>query len=278
MNECKCMICKKWLAGIYLLASILFILPVYARDLKIVALSPHLTELVFALKKSKILVANTIQCDYPGDAKKINKIGSYSSPDLEKIVNINPDIILATEGNSKSTLDNLRRLKLNVQEFSPKNIDELKADILRLGVLLNAEKEAQELEKKIAQKWESLTKINPGKNRKILISLQLEPIYAVGPDTWLGDLFAQAQFQNTINAGPLKYPVVGEEYILGNLPEILFLMSSKLARSENMSAIKKFEKIFPSSLKTPQIKFLDADIFVRPGPRIVDAIDYLLAL
>ena len=98
---------------------------------RIVTLAPSLTEIVYALGLGKELVGDTLQCDYPLPAKKISKVGDYINPNIEKILQQKPTIVLATIGNPISILN---KLEINVNSPLGILLQEMSKGIVRYNV------------------------------------------------------------------------------------------------------------------------------------------------
>ncbi len=110
---------------------------------RIVSLAPNLTEIVFALGKGDSLYGDTDFCDFPAEATQKSHVGGPINPNMEQIVALRPDLILATKLiNQRETVDALERLKLPVYVTDPHTVDEMVSSTERLGTLLHAEKTA----------------------------------------------------------------------------------------------------------------------------------------
>ncbi len=91
-----------------------------ANPRRIVSLAPSITEIVFALEQAHRLVGVTRYSDYPSEAAKLPKVGSYVRLDIERIVALNPDLCIATQdGNPKAIIDRLASLKIPVYVVNP---------------------------------------------------------------------------------------------------------------------------------------------------------------
>ena len=81
------------------------------RPLRLVSLAPSITETVYALGRGDWLVGVTAVCDYPAPARALPRVGGMAAPNLEQIVRLRPDLVLATaEGNARDLIDRLERL------------------------------------------------------------------------------------------------------------------------------------------------------------------------
>jgi len=110
---------------------------------RIVSLAPSNTEILFALGLGDKVVGVTDWCDYPPEALEREKVGSYDTPDIEKIVALNPDLILVAYGTTMDVINNLIERGLTVFGIKATDLDDLLNDIKRIGEITDKELEAQ---------------------------------------------------------------------------------------------------------------------------------------
>ena len=250
-----------------------------------VSLAPNLTEILFAIGASP-LVATTEQCDFPSEALKTKKVGNYSNPQFELIVQARPSHVFATEGNPKILVEKLRSQGIAVIESNPKTLREVPASIIRLAKVAQLDDSVQNKARLLAEQLEKALKTLPGAKEngpKALLVLQWEPIYSASNSTWLGDFLVQAGFQNIVGQSALPYPVVSQEFLRQNKPQVVFAAGAwkRDEKSEVESARvakeaqQQLVKLYGTRAPFPKVIVLPPDIFVRPGPRLLEAIDFL---
>ncbi len=247
-------------------------------DYKIVSLAPNLTEIVYALGLGDNLVGNTFLCDYPEEANKIEKIGNFNAPNIEKILALKANIVLATEGNPKDKLNTLNSLGIKVIYFKADSIYDLAAEIIKLGSYLEKKEKANLISESILKSYNNLK--SSKNNLSFLFALQFNPVYSFSDNTWLGDLFKQAGFKNIVARSLIKYPKITNEFLLNHEPNIILagtLDGKTYQESVNFQKIN-IEKIFGEKAKSIKLIIVPKDILVRPGPRIVEGIKFLESL
>ncbi len=242
--------------------------------LRIVSLAPNLTEVVYYLGAGDSLVGVTNQCDFPIQARNIKKIGDYNNPNLEIIMSLRPDIVLAAEGNPRyilSYLKNQSSFRGKIFYYEPHSILDVGKNIQEIGNILGKKNQANNIAKSINNQWEIL-KIIKNPQEKYILFLDLNPIYAVSSKTWIGSLFQQAGFENIVENQNVSYPQLSEEFLLTHKPDVVFVAMS----NEKKSIKNKIYKIFKENKNNAfPIIFLPESIFVRPGPRVIDAMKLL---
>jgi len=92
---------------------------------RIISMAPANTEILFALGLGAKVVGITNVCNYPSQTKEKEEIGDYDNPNLEKIIELKPDLILASHGNPTELIDQLERLNYTVVGLKPNNIDDI---------------------------------------------------------------------------------------------------------------------------------------------------------
>ena len=108
---------------------------------RVVALAPSITEIIFALEQEKRLKGVTIYSDFPKQALKLPKVGSYIHLDLERIVSLKPDLCIAIkDGNPIEAVKKLEHIGIPVYAVNPKNIETVINTVVEIGGLLNASK------------------------------------------------------------------------------------------------------------------------------------------
>ncbi|MBX9704092.1 MAG: helical backbone metal receptor [Silvanigrellaceae bacterium] len=247
-------------------------------ELRIVSLSPSITEILYVLGVGKNVVGNTLYCDFPEDAKYKNKVGDFLNFDIEKVLKVKPNLIFTTEGNNLFKIQQLKQLNFKIIFIEPpRSLKLYEGMIEKIARSVHKENEGRLLIFKMNKALQNLQKIiNKNKGKNILILLQLEPLYAVAQNSWLGDLFKSAGFQNIFKESFSGYGVFSQEILFTKKPEIVFVDHLVYLNKKETYTILK--RIFKSS--TDKIKFiqLPKDIFVRFGPRIIDAFKFLKEL
>ncbi|MFA5272486.1 MAG: helical backbone metal receptor, partial [Candidatus Omnitrophota bacterium] len=120
-----------------------------AENLRIISLAPSATEILFVLGLDKEIVGVSEFCNYPSRALSKEKVGTFSQPNIEKILSLKPDIIFCTGLEQAPLAENLKKLKLNVVISDPSSIDSLFVSIAEIGKLTNKEKQADLLIKRM---------------------------------------------------------------------------------------------------------------------------------
>src|SRR3954469_1203078 len=108
--------------------------------LRVVAMAPHVTELLFAAGGGAKIVGAVSYSDYPEAAKRIPQIGSNRQIDMERVIALKPDLIVVwMHGSSERQIDQLRELGIPIFHSEPRRLDDIPASLAKLGKLMGTE-------------------------------------------------------------------------------------------------------------------------------------------
>ncbi len=247
---------------------------------RVVSLAPNITEIIFALGQQHRLKGVTRYSDFPDEATKLPRVGSYVNLDLERIVALKPDLCIAIkDGNPKAVVKRLESLKIPVYAVDPRNLEAVMQTILEIGNLLNAGENANALVQNLRsriQRVKSLvakTALKPG----VFFQIGISPIVSVGTHTYIHELIGLAGGKN-LAQGPTTYPRFSPEQVLSLSPEV-FIISS-MARTGAFDRVKARWNRWTDlpAVRNERIFLVDSNLFDRPTPRLVDALELLVRL
>jgi len=228
-------------------------------DFKIVSLSPAMTEIIFALGAEKNLVGVTTYCDYPDSAKKIYKVGDFSNPSLERILNLKPNLVVVNLPEQNRIKNQLEKFGIKTFTTSPERLEDIYKEILNLGSILNREKQADSLV--------NYMKVNinprPWSKKKVYVEICTRPLITIGAESYLNELIEMAGGENVFSDLNKDYPVINQEQVIIRNPEIIIVLHPEEITNrigwQNISAIKN-KRVY---------KDMNQDWLMRPGPRLV---------
>lgn len=239
---------------------------------RIVALSPSLNEIVFALGSGKDIVANTLHSDYPEESKNILKVGGYSTISLEKILLSKPTLVF-TQDYDEKLLKNLESLNLNYYSFKTDNLESIQNTILKIGNILNKQSRAEAIIEEINTNLDSLKNIIKDKKIMVVISPRLDlnrSVYISGNNLYFNDIIKYSGNQNAYQSKSKSQPVVNMEKIINMNPDIVvllapFMHSQNLTKEQLKSSWKKLPI---NASKSENIYVIDKDYAGIPSNRV----------
>ena len=247
---------------------------------RIVSLAPSITEIVFALDQGYRLKGVTTYSDFPPEAKKLPKVGSYVQLDLEKIVALKPDLCIAIkDGNPIVVAQRLESMKIPVYAVNPKNLKTVIQTVQEIGGLLKVEKKANKLVQNMKlriQKVKSMVAKTTYRPR-VFLQIGVSPIVSVGTNTFSHELIVLAGGKN-LAEGPIAYPRYSIEQVLALSPEVIIITS--MARAAVFKKVKAEWDRWPNmpAVRNHHVFIEDSNLFDRPTPRLVDGLELMVRL
>lgn len=247
---------------------------------RIVALAPSITEIIFALGQQARLKGVTQYSNYPPDAAKLPKVGSYVRLDLERIVALNPDLCIAIkDGNPKEIIDRLQSLDIAVFAVDPHNLESMLEAIQKIGEILNASQNAKTLVTHMRSRIQKIDDLVSRTDRRprVFIQIGISPIISGGTHTFINELIVRAGGIN-VAAGPSAYPHFSREQVLALAPDVLIItsMAGSGAYAKAKADWSRFSDM--PAIRDKRIYTVNSDVFDRPSPRLLDALEILTRL
>jgi len=241
---------------------------------RIVSLSPTNTEIVFALGAGEKLVGVTSYCDYPEEAKLIDKIGDFENPNIELIKKMNPDLVLAGGFLQEDLMAALEGLNIPVASTEAAGVETIFDSIAMIGKLVGEETNAEELINSIKKDIEDIeNNVMNQEKPKVFYLVWKDPLFTAGQGTYINEIIQIAGGQNiaAVVEGWAQYSF---EELLKQNPDMLiaaYHSTDEGMRKEDIMQDELFSKL--PCVKEGKIHVMsDDNIVSRPGPRVVEAI------
>ena len=259
-----------------LLYLLLFINFLVANE-KIITLSPAINEIVYALGLGDKIVANTEFCDFPIESKNIEKVGGYGSVSLEKVVKLNPTIIVNQDYDKKLN-QSLNDLGFKTLVYKTNSLDDIKFTIDDLGEFFSKKEEAKKLNNEIEKSLLSLKNII--KNQKILIVISPQntlsnQIFVTGNFVYFEDIIKASNNINAYQSSLKSQPTINSEKLITLNPDIIILLAPFLEddKKTQKNYINIWEKLPTNASKKRNIYIIDKIYSGVPSHRIKYFID-----
>jgi len=247
---------------------------------RIVSLAPSNTEFLFALGLGDRVVGVTEHCNYPKEAKLKEKVGGYSAVDIEKVISLSPDLVLADSIHEKTVIPQLEEVGLVVFALNPKGLPDILQDITLVGEITGRKKQASQLVAELSSRIEAITATAgalPETQRPRVFNLTWhDPIWTSGSGTLADELIQKAGGVN-IAHDATGYKVIDLEIVIDRNPEIIIACTGH-GEAENLpfewaTTEPRLENI--EARRDGRVYLIDADLIGRSGPRAVDALELL---
>ena len=244
---------------------------------RIIALSPHSVELLFLLGAGERIIATTSFADYPEAAKSIPVIGGYNGIQIEKVLVLKPDLIIAWEGGNKADdIAQLERLGFPIYRSQTRNLAGIADELVRLGELLGLAQRAKQEADKFTSGLAEL-KANNARKEKLNFFYQLwnEPLRAMAAKSWINEMLEICGGQNIFDASIGDYPQVSIETVLERQPDVIIIPSHHghgLGEGDFWQAWPEIPAV-----KNKHIYYVDGDILHRFSVRTLHGIKTVCA-
>ena len=236
---------------------------------RIVSLGPVITDMIYLLNAQEKLIAITSYCIIPTTAKQKEIIGTVMQMNVEKIISLKPDLVIANALTRQKQIKVLEKQGINVIKLTtPKNFMEICQLLLDLGKIIGGYEKALEIVEKAKHDVESIkSNIKNLERRTAFIQIGLKPLKTAGKDSFINEYIEFAGGKNVaLNA---KDGVFSREKVLQENPDVIFIAtmgSSKKAGETEKQAWMRFK--FLKACKNNEIHILDPDIVCSPTPAI----------
>lgn len=214
-------------SGLLITCCLFLITPALAKtaDKRIVTLSPHAVEMLYAIDAGEMIVGTTMFSDYPEAAKQIPVIGGYSAINVEAIIALEPDLIITWQsGNPDKHIKQLAQFNIESYDSDPQTLEDVAADMVALGRLVGREQQAQAFATDYLNKLAKLRQTHV-KAPPVTVFYQLwpKPLRSVAKGSWIQQSLDACGAQNIFAQAPAHYPLVNVETIIESDPEVIFV-------------------------------------------------------
>ena len=248
------------------------LLSVPAPPVRIVSLLPSLTETVCALGGCARLVGTDRFSNWPVSVRALPKLGGLDDAQIERIVALKPDLVLAA-GSSRA-INRLEALGLRVLALEPKSLADTQRVINTLAQTLGDAPAGDALWLRINERIRAAAERVPTglRGQRVYVEIDAAP-YAAGEASFVGEMLARLGLANAVPAALGAFPKLNPEYVLRAQPDIVIATSAALANMPRRPGWAGLRALRDQR----SCGFAPArwDLIVRPGPRLADAAELL---
>ncbi len=237
---------------------------------RVVSLAPHATELAYSAGLGDNLVAVSERSDYPPQADKLEKVANYQGIKVEKIIALQPDLILAwPAGNPPRELAKLEQFGFNIYYSKTKSLDSIATNIEQLSQYASDPSIGENNAKQYKEQLNALRlKYKDAEPVSYFYQLSEKPIITVAQGHWPSEVFEFCGGRNIFEDSASPYPQVGIEQVVLNKPQVLFTSQHAI---ENGTMWQSWAEEIPA-VANNQIRSLNSDWINRPTTRTLQAI------
>ncbi|WP_076410244.1 cobalamin-binding protein [Shewanella sp. UCD-KL12] len=240
---------------------------------RVIALSPHSVEMLYAIGAGDTILATTDHADYPAAALDIPRIGGYHGIQIERVIEINPDLVVVWgSGNKAEDLERLKSLGFNVYNSDPKTLEAVATTLKELGELTGNQQQANKVATEYLTELAQLRRSNLAKPEvKVFYQLWSTPLMTVAKNSWIQQIISVCHGDNIYLNAASDYPQVSLESVLLKMPEVILQSQDK----GNILGVdwNQWQEI--PAVSNEHIYQLQADLLHRAAPRALLGVEAL---
>ncbi len=243
--------------------------------LRVISVAPSITEFVYALGAGDRLIGRTDFCNYPEAVSSVESIGSLREPNLERIVELNPDVVLVSTHFTRDNLNTLEDLGITVVSlYNEASFDGVYGLAQTLGEILDTEETAAvlvtEMQDTVARVTERIATVDERPKVYYVVGFGQYGDFTAGGDTFIGEMIEMAGGNNI--ASELEGWSYSFEKIVENDPEII-ICSEFYDTPASLQTAEGYREL--NAIRNGNLRPLNNNLIDRQGPRLADG---LLAL
>ncbi len=237
---------------------------------RIVSLSPHATELLFAAGAGERVVGVANYSDYPPAARALPMVGSSERLNLEAIIALKPDLVVAWKsGNAAFQVKQLSRFGIPVFFSEPRRLEDIATNLQRLGTLAGSHTVAEAAARRFRATYREIgQKFSHRAPVRTFYQIWDQPLITVNGQQLISQVISLCGGTNIFAAlGPLA-PVVSREAVIAADPQVIIASGQGAERPEWLDRWRSWSQI--SAVKEHQLYVIEPDLIQRQTPRIVE--------
>jgi iron complex transport system substrate-binding protein len=241
---------------------------------RIVTLMPSLTEAVCVLDACARLVGTDRYSNWPALVLSLPKLGGLEDAELERIASLHPDVVLA--GRSSRVIDRLEELGIPVVALEAKTLEDTHRVLSLLARLLGSPNAGERVWRRIdAQIAAAITRVPVVlRGRRVYFEVSEAP-YAASASSFIGELLARLGLGNAVPSELGPFPKLNPEYVVRAQPDLIMSSATELAGMASRPGWDTLAALRAG--RTCGYSAVDIDVLVRPGPRLGEAADIIVA-
>lgn len=231
---------------------------------RIISLGSTLTEELYLLGVEDKLVGVTVYCQRPPQAKMKEKIGTIKEVNLEKIIRLKPDLVLATSLTHPKTKEKLKILGIKVVEFSyAKNFEQICAEFLKLARLVGKEEEAEKTIQQVKTKVGAIKDTLQGLSHpKVFVQIGAKPLYTANQDSFINDFIESAAGTNI--AFGAQSGLYSREKVIKDNPDVIIIATMGIVGEREKAVWSRYKSL--NAARNNRIYILDSTKLCSPTP------------
>ncbi|AQW85771.1 heme ABC transporter ChuBCD, periplasmic substrate-binding protein [Campylobacter pinnipediorum subsp. caledonicus] len=235
---------------------------------KLVILEPSVVEMMYMLDSESDIAAIsklTMSKIWPAEkTEKLPSVGTYSKPNIEKIIEIKPDLVV-TGFHAESIKDELGKFNIGVLGLKSDSLDDIYNNVLKIGEILDKNEKAKQLVNDIKQSVDKFLN-SKFKGKKIAILFSSNPIMAFNNKSLVGDIFSKFGFINIADGLSGQTPIISSEVLLAKNPDFIIVVGGMGSKEAILSSNEALKNV--NAVKNDKVITIPSSLLLRGTPRI----------
>jgi len=245
---------------------------------RIVSLAPNLTELLFAAGAGDAIVGTSEFSDFPSAALDIPRVGGGGGLDIEAIIALQPDLVVAWEsGNPDGQLERLQALGMTLFLSEPRQLLDVPGTLLRLGQLSGHEQVARAAAHAYESRYRELQRRYAGRPAvTVFYQVWRQPLMTVNGEHLISDVIRLCGGRNVFSDLPVLAPQIDIESVLAADPAVIIVGTGGTSESAELQDWSRWPML--AAVEQGQLYGIQRELLVRHSPRILDGAEKLCGI
>jgi len=235
---------------------------------RVIAMAPHVTELLFAAGGAERIIAAVAYSDYPEAAKRLPQVGSNRQIDMERVVALKPDLIVVwLHGSSERQIEQIRALGIPMFHSEPRKLDDIASSLSKMGKLMGTENVADAAAADLRKRLGALQSKYAGRAPvRMFYQVWDKPLYTLNGTHILSDAMRLCGGENVFASLKVTAPVVNVEAVLQENPEAMF-SGERSPTDIGLAMWKPYTSL--TAVKRDNLFSINGNLLNRSGPRMI---------
>ncbi|MES2073233.1 MAG: cobalamin-binding protein [Pseudomonadota bacterium] len=237
---------------------------------RIISLSPHVTEMIYAAGAGERIVATVKYSDYPAAARNIPRVGDNRQVDIERVIALKPDLLIVwMHGAFERQLEPLKKSGIPYFFSEPHKLEQIPETLLKMGAMFGTEKQAQAAATDFGRQLAQLNaRYQTRNNVKVFYQVWGSPLYTLNDQHIVSDVIRTCGGENIFGRLAVAAPMLNLESVLAENPEVILSGDSQTQKVSGIEQWKPYTSLL--AVKNHNLVAIDGDQLNRPGPRIIE--------
>lgn len=242
---------------------------------RIVSLAPHATELLFSAGAGDALIGVVSHSNYPPEATRLPVVGSHERLNLEAILALEPDLLVAWKsGNIRTQVEQLGNLGIPVFYSEPNKLDDIASNLERLGILAGTSTTARKTARDFRYRLRALAKrYSDQPPMRTFYQIWHQPLMTINGKHLISQIITLCGGRNIFSSLETLAPKVDREAVLLADPQIIIASGMAKEQPGWLEEWKQWPQL--SAVRFEQLHFIDPDLIQRHTPRILDGAEII---